>query len=322
MTAVPGVDERSRVELDPRVVRLRSAEWELDVLPDTGAALAGGRIRTAAGWRELLRPTPVGALGVPERCASFVMVPWSNRVRAGVLRYHGRTWRLQHDGADGTAIHGATRYTSWGIESRSPGAVTLSVDTSDLIGINFPWRFVARVTYALDGRRLTVTTSVQNVDVEPFPAGFGHHPYLRRSLVAPGATPSSSAQPVLHVPADSGYALEAGMAVGPAGAVPARADFRQPRRLGTQFVDDVLTGWDGTVGIEYDEGVRVDLTADPTYSHVVVYAPQRRAYFAVEPVTNVNDAFTLHDAGVPGTGVVELEPEEVRTAQFTLDVTA
>ncbi|RYG86699.1 aldose epimerase, partial [bacterium] len=99
MTATPGVDERSRVELDPRVVRLRSDDWELDVLPNTGAALAGGRIRTAAGWRELLRPTPVGALGVPERCASFVMVPWSNRVRAGVLRYHGRTWRLQHDGA-------------------------------------------------------------------------------------------------------------------------------------------------------------------------------------------------------------------------------
>ncbi|MBT0993657.1 aldose epimerase [Cellulomonas sp. DKR-3] len=321
MTAAPGVDEESGVELDPRVLRLRSGVWELDVLPDTGAALAAGRIRTREGWRDLLRPTPAGGRGVPERCASFVMVPWSNRVRGGVLRYRGQTWRLQHDGADGTAIHGATRYASWGIEARSPGSVTLSLDTSDLIGINFPWRFVARVTYALDGGRLTVSTSVQNVDVEPFPAGFGHHPYLRRSLVAPGATPSSSAQPVLHVPAERGYPLEAGMAVGPAGPVPPRADFRRPRRLGAGFVDDVLTGWDGTVGIQYDEGVRVDLTADPTYSHVVLYAPQRRAYFAVEPVTNVNDAFTLHAAGVPGTGVLELQPEEVRTARFTLDVT-
>ena len=41
------------------------------------------------------------------------MVPWSNRIRDGVLPFGGRTWQLQRNGADGTAIHGAARHSAW-----------------------------------------------------------------------------------------------------------------------------------------------------------------------------------------------------------------
>lgn len=321
MTAV---SERAQahVELDPRVLRLRSDAWELDVLPGTGASLAAGRVRLGDSWVDLLRPTATRHLGEIERCASFAMVPWSNRIRDGVLRFGGRTWQLQHNGADGTAIHGTTGWATWDVVERTEGAVTLAYDSTRLVGVNFPWRFAAQVTYALDGGRLTVTTSVRNLDTEPFPAGFGHHPYFRRTLVAPGALPSPDGDPVLHVPAARGFPLEAGMAVGPAGEPAPRADYRVPRPIGRAFVDDVLTDLvrDEPVRITYDEGLVVELRSDPVYAHVVVYAPRGRSYFAVEPVTNVNDGFTLHEAGVPGTGVVVLEPGEQLTGTFTLDV--
>jgi len=51
---------------------------------------------------------------------------------------------------------------------------------------------------------------------------------------------------------------------------------------------------------------------------MVVYAPRGRSYFAVEPVTHVNDGFALFEAGVPGTGVFVLAPGEERTAAFSL----
>lgn len=308
-----------------RVVTLRSGAWELDVLPRTGAALAGGRIRTSDGvWRDLLRPTRPTVLGDPEKCSSFPMVPWSNRIRDGVLAFGGRSWQLQRNGADGTAIHGAVRYAAWDVVERTEGRVVLELDTSDLVGVNFPWRFLARITYAVEGGRLTVGTSVRNVDRSPFPAGFGHHPYLQRTLAPVGATPPAvPGNPLLQVPLRSGYSLVDAMATGPAGAIPARADFRDGRPLGSRFVDDVLTGWDpgAPIRVRYDEpDVTVDLHADPVYSHVVVYAPRRRSYFAVEPVTNVNDGFALHAAGVAGTGVFVLEPGEERTGAFTLTV--
>lgn len=307
------------------MLTVRSARWEVDVLPGTGAALAAGRIRTADGvWRDLLRPTPRARRSDPERTASFPMVPWSNRIDAGVLPFGGRTWQLQRNGADGTAIHGAMRQAPWAITSVDDDAVVLEVDAADMVGVNFPWRFTARVGYALIGDSLEVTTSVRNADDEPFPAGLGHHPYFRRSLVPAGTPmPDEPGQPLLQVGATAGYVLHGGLALGVAGAIPPRADFLLERPVGALHVDHVLTG--RTPGplatLHYaDPDVSVTLDADEEYSHVVVYAPRGRGHVAIEPVTHVNGGFALHAAGVPGTGVIVLAPGEGLTASFRVTV--
>ncbi|GEK22038.1 aldose epimerase family protein [Cellulomonas xylanilytica] len=324
MTAVQEVEAlTSPFGVDTRLITLRNSTWELDVLPATGASLAGGRVRTSDGvWRDLLRPTRRTALGEPEKCSSFPMVPWSNRIRDGVLPFGGRTWQLQRNGADGTAIHGAARHSAWTVIELTDTRVVLELDTCDLVGVNFPWRFRSQITYALSGDRLTVGTSVRNVDLVPFPAGFGHHPYLQRTLSPVGtAAPPTPGQPVLEVPAQKGYSLVNALPSGPAGSVPQRADFRVARPLTSAFVDDVLTAWEpgAPVRIRYqDLGVSVDLHADPVYAHLVLYAPRKRPFFAVEPVTNVNDGFALHAAGVPGTGVFVLDPGEERCGAFTM----
>jgi len=313
---------------DPRVATLRSDVWELDVLPGTGASIGAGRIRTPDGvWRDLLRPTRTAAgLGEPEKCASFVMIPWSNRVAGGLLRFGGRTWRLQQNAADGTAIHGTVRYVPWDVTARSESAISLELDTGEFVGMNFPWRFTTRVTYALDGPVLTVTTSVRNVDDEAFPVGFGHHPYFQRALVPVGQpVPQDSPGPVLEIPAHRSYALEHALPSAAAVPVAARADFRTPRRLGTGLVDDVLTGFEPgrPVRLQYDEpDVTVELTQDAVFEHMVVYAPRGRTYFAVEPATNVNDGVALHQAGVPGTGVLVVEPGQEVAGTFSIAVHA
>lgn len=322
MTAVQEIEALPSVVAE-RMVTLRNGSWELDVLPATGASLAGGRVRTSDGvWRDLLRPTRRTVLGEPEKCSSFPMIPWSNRIRDGVLPFGARTWQLQRNGADGTAIHGAARHSAWTVTDRTETRVVLELDTTGLVGVNFPWHFRAQITYALAGDRLVVGTSVRNVDREPYPAGFGHHPYLQRTLSPVGTSaPPTPGQPVLEVPAHRGYSLVNALPSGPAGAVPARADFRVARPLTSTFVDDVLTAWEpgAPVRISYqDLGVSVDLHADPVYAHLVLYAPRKRPYFAVEPVTNVNNGFSLHDAGVPGTGVFVLEPGEERCGAFTM----
>ena len=308
---------------DERVVTVRSDSWELDVLPGTGASIAAGRIRTADGvWRDLLRPTRSTAMGEPERCASFPMIPWSNRVAAGVLRFGGRSWQLQRNCVDGTAIHGAARHSPWSVADRSAGRVVLELDTSELVGVNFPWHYRATITYELTGDRLTVRTALRNIDVEPFPGGFGHHPYLQRTLSPVGLVgPAPRGHPLLQVPAHRSYKMVNAMPSGPAGVISPRADFRVARALTSAYVDDVVTGWDpgAPVRITYPESaVSIDVHADPVFEHLVLYAPRNRSYFAVEPVTNVNDGFALHEQGVPGTGVFVLEPGEERSGAFTM----
>lgn len=313
------------------LVEIGSSGWQLGVLPGTGASIAYGRVLVDGQWLDLMRPTRPTVYGKPDMCASFPLVPWSNRIRDGVLTFRGRTWQLAHHSADGTAMHGATLPYTWHVADRSANHVELAIDTAELTGVNFPWQFRSRILYALDGDRLTVTTTVENTDTEPFPAGFGHHPYFERRLRPAAqhgtATPDEAgSDAVLELPFERGYALVDAMATGPAGDVPARADYRTPRPIGSAFVDDVLTGQRPgapAARITYpDQGVEVRLDMDPVYEHLVVYVPRHRNYFAVEPVTNTNGAFALHDAGVPGTGTFVLAPTESRTGTFTLTTTA
>ncbi|MBU4336130.1 MAG: aldose epimerase [Actinobacteria bacterium] len=293
---------------------LTSSTWQVGVLPGTGATLAFGRVDTGAGPVDVLRPTPVAALRRPEATASYPLIPWSNRIGEGLLRFGGRRWQLRRNSDDGTASHGTVLDHPWQVVTRRDDLIELTLTSADLIGVNFPWRFAAGITYRVDGAALAVDTWVSNEDGEPFPAGLGYHPYFMRHLRAGDGVAR------LQVPAAVGYDLVGAMATGPAVPVAPRIDFRAPRPVGDRAVDDCLTGF-GPRGaratITYDD-LELDLVSDPAYSHLVVYVPRGRAYFAVEPVTHVNGAHALLEDGVPGTGMVVLEPGERLAAGFSL----
>lgn len=307
------------------LLTIASDVWQVDVLPGTGAALAAGRVRTDDGvWRDLLRPTHPRGAGNPEKTSSWPMVPWANRISGGLLRFGGRSWQLQRNGADLSAIHGATRNVAWPVVDRTEGAVALELDTRALVGVNFPWHFVARVEYRLDGAELAVTTSLRNVADEAFPAGFGHHPYFRRALVPVGATPPTrSPGPVLEIPAHRGWRMHDGLVRGPAREPRAVADFRTAREVGAVVLDDVLTDLEpgAPVRLHYPE-LTAELRLDATYTHLVVYSPRGRSYLAVEPQTQVTDAYALFAEGAADTGTVVLAPGEELTGRFTITIAA
>jgi aldose 1-epimerase len=304
------------VPVDVRV--LSSSTWQVGVLPGTGGALAFGRVLGPVLGRpdplDVLRPTPTAALRRPERTASYPLIPWSNRVADGVLRFGGRTWQLRSNSDDGTASHGAVTDYPWQVVQAGSAALELSLHSGDLVGVNFPWRFSAGIGYRVDGPTLRVDTWVRNEDDEPIPAGFGHHPYFLRHL-RPGDRGAR-----LQVPADLAYPLRACLATGPARPVPPRLDFRRPRTVGDLGVDDCLTGFapGAARAVIEHEDLTLVLTADEVYSHLVVYVPRGRSYFAVEPVTHANGAHALAERGVAGTGLAVLDPGQVLAGGFSL----
>ena len=58
--------------------------------------------------------------------------------------------------------------------------------------------------------------------------------------------------------------------------------------------------------------VGLQFYADAIFRHFVLYAPQDQGYFALEPVTMVNDGFNLDEAGDENSGVFVLESGEHR----------
>lgn len=287
---------------------LTSSHWEVGVLPEVGGSLAFGRVLGGPGSAavDVLRPTPAAAMGRVSRTASFPLVPWSNRVPGGRLTFAGRTWQLRRNSDDGTAEHGAVAEYPWHVASQTAGRIALHLESAAVVGVNFPWAFDTELTYEVTGPDLVVGTAIVNRDSAPFPAGLGHHPYFVRRLL-PGAEPAR-----LVLGASAAYPLRGCVATGPAGPLDARTDFGTERAVGDCALDDCLTGFGDSpfrARIRHGE-LALTMTADEDYSHLVVYVPRGREYFAVEPVTHANGAHGLAERGVVGHGLRVLEPGE------------
>lgn len=295
------------------IVVLRSARWEVGVLPNNGASVAYGRALVGQEWRDVMRPTPAELLTDNDSTASYPLVPWSNRIEDARLVVDGTTYQLSRSFADGTAIHGTARRYPWTVVERTESSIRMQFSSAGLVGVNWPWQFSSEITYTVDGDALTCTTSVTNDDAVSWPAGFGHHPYFQRRVLADPA--------VLHTPGALGYPAVGCIPTGPAATPRPDADFTSPRAVGDAFVDDIydLRDATGPVTIDYpDANLRVTITQDDLYGHLVVYVPTDADILAVEPVTNVNNAFALAAKGETGTGLFVLEPGETRTASFAL----
>lgn len=305
---------------------LKSDTWNVGIFPDAGASILWGNVHREGTWHQVLRPTPEGSYRDVGASASYPLIPWSNRIEGGVLRFNGRTWQLTRTAGDGTALHGAAMHQRWDVVSATDSEVVLRLDTRERVGVNFPWHFTAELTYRVVDNRLEVETSVTNVDAEAFPVGLGHHPYFLRQLDRILPDDDASSEPaLLRVPAAKSYRLDRCLARGEAEEVEPRVDFRELRGLGEVHIDDCLTGLSGAPYlIRYPnvagsgEALSLEISYDPIYTHAVVFVPQGQTYFAAEPVTNANDAFALREAGVQGEGTIVLAPGASVQANFAI----
>ncbi len=284
--------------------------WQIGILPETGASTAFGRVKIGGVWVDLMRPTDEADYGNSSNCASFLMIPWSNRVRDARFRFNRTDYTLEVSSKDGTAIHGDVRKRSWQVVSADQTHIKLSFDSAEHENINFPFKFSAIAEYALEDRDFVMRLTLKNTDQQPIPGGFGHHPYfVKTSEVA------------LDLPFDRQFILVNSLPEGPSVPITPRVDFREAHPLGDTIMDDQLTSRQGEKPsrLIYPD-VEIAMYSDPIFQHMVVFSPPGKPFYAIEPVTNANDGFNLYDQDIEGTGVFVLEPSEEKSGTMRLRI--
>lgn len=293
---------------------LENEHWQVGIVPETGSSTAFGRVWHGGQWLDIMRPTAPADFGNASQCASFIMLPWCNRLRDARFRYAGRDYQLQPSSSDGTAIHGAVRRLPWQVESAEPTRVVTTFNSADFPPeqINFPFRFSGRAEFRLDRRDFVMTLTVRNEDTQPFPAGIGHHPYFVRDA-------ANAVQ--LEIPCDQQFVLTNAMASEPPVPIPPELDFRALRPLGTKVYEHLLTDRRGNLAarLVYPQ-VSVSMLADPLFKHVLLYAPEGKPFYAVEPQSNTNDGYNLAAQGLAETGVFELTPGAAQSGTVILRI--
>ncbi len=297
---------------------LQNERWQVGILPETGSSIAFGRVWHGDQWIDVLRPTAEADYGNASLCSSFIMLPWANRLRDAKFRFESKEYQLQPSSSDGTAIHGTVRRLAWQLESAEKTGLLTRFDSAVFPPdkINFPFKFSAQADFWLNEADFSITLTLKNEDTQSFPAGFGHHPYFVRD---------AANKVEVQVNCDQRFDLVNALANAPAAPIPPEKDFRQLRPLGTAVYEDLFTGRTSETAarIVYPEsGIGLTIHADPLFGSVLLFAPEGKPFFAVEPQSNANDGFNLLDKGIAGNGVFILAPGESKSGTVTFRLEA
>jgi aldose 1-epimerase len=298
---------------------LQNEHWQVGILPQTGASIAFSRVHKNGAWIDVLRPTPEADYGNSSSCSSFIMLPWCNRIKGGILRFDGQEYQLHTTKDDGTARHGDVRGRAWTIDHADANHIRMTIRSADYPDMNWPFKFSAAASYELDGELFLWTLSLKNEDTRPMPGGFGHHPYFVRP---------ENPLPEVQIHCSQQFELVDYLAVAPPVPVKPLLDFRQLRPLDALERNDLLTKRtnheeDPVAHLRFPgDNIDIYMITERLFEHILLYAPEGKPFFAVEPMTNASDGFNLYADKTPGSGVFVLQPGEEKSAQVVLDYAA
>jgi len=239
--------------------------------------------------------------------ACFPLVPYVNRIRGGEFRFRGETVRLLPNMAgDPSPLHGQGWLGDWSVESA--GASDAELLYRHEAG-EWPWRYEALQTFALDPQGLSVRLTCRNLSDRPMPCGLGLHPYF---------------------PCDASSRLDTEVAtvweidahVLPTRQVPAtgRYDLKQ-RAVCGQGLDHGFGGWGGEARISEEGGPRRLTLSSPQAKFFQLYSPPTGGIFVAEPVTHANAALNAPEEQWPELGMRVLGPQESMTLDMRITVT-
>jgi aldose 1-epimerase len=236
------------------------------------AADAGGRLARLSWQRrsgenvDIVVPMTTGL--VPPRwpkAGAYPLIPYANRIAHGRLLFRGRLHEVApHPDAYPHSLHGHAHLKPWlGTKTEAAHADLLLVCAPSEA---WPWAFEARQRFTVQQDRLVVTLALRNADREPMPAGLGWHPYFLAAGVAEVTFAAEAWWP--HA---SDYL--------PLGEPqPLRDDLRPPLVVAETGLTTYLGRWSGEAQVLREDGVRIVLTADRIFDHLVVHRPDDAAY--------------------------------------------
>lgn len=242
--------------------------------------------------------------GPPRTYQGDHLLPWPNRIRDGVYKFGGQDHQLEvNEKEAGNALHGLAYDEDWTLVIQEEDAVVQRVVVDDEQG--WPYRMVAEIRTGLGPDGLTIDVTAANDGSEPFPFGYGGHPYFR--FHAPGTALELPFSRELLTD-DRGLPTELV-------DVTEQHDFREPRRIedttfDTAFTGAVATEWQVSLA---DDDITVTIWGDGSTPWVQVYTHPRHDGIAVEPMTCGPDAF---NPGPTREGRIVLEPGQVTTARW------
>ena len=281
------------------MVSLQAGELVCHVEPQLGGCISGLWL----GGVPVLRSTAPGAsLDSARQSGGYALVPFSNRIGHATLQWQGTQHPLVRNNApEPHAIHGIGWQRTWEVLESDDHFVMLSHEHAG--DASWPFAFDVSQTVRVSAGSVEFTLAMTNQSATPAPAGLGWHPFFVKRA---GSRISFAATGRWEMGGDM---------------LPTRRDASQglDTDCATLAVDHCFDGWNGVVELR-DEVLRTRIASN--LKRLVVFTNPARDIVAIEPVSHVNNALALVDAGgdPESLGLAILQPGETLTAQMAIEV--
>ncbi len=304
-------------------ITLELETLKLVLNPTVGASIVSLKIKNQLdAWASVLRPMPEQSTFTSD-AGSFVMLPWTNRIKDARFIYKDENHVLRPNFPDGSAIHGVARDLPWTITDRSPITARFVLDsrTFDPRSVNYPFKFGATQRFEIGPDSVEIDLWVTNLDDHPIPVGCGHHPYVSRELF------SDADDLRITLDVSGRYPTQDCIPTGDPVDDSICTRLRAGDRLDDLELDDVFAGFGGKAIFDWAaSNVRMTMNCSENFNHMVIYTPpcpnesgnHPAGFVCVEPTTMVNDGFNRRHHGQADTGVAILEPNQTLRTRMTL----
>ena len=296
-----------------------------EVLVSLGFNCFSWRAPFAAGEepRELLWAEPGFEQGdkKPSRSGVPLLFPFPGRIREGKFEFGGKTYELERNDGLGNAIHGYALDAPWRVLQQTTDSLTAefrpSIDAPEKLPL---WTGDYRVeaTYRIEGAKLVLDATFENVGDSPLPWSFGTHAYFRMPL----ADESQIEHTIIEAPLDGLWRTEGlvpdgeVLPLGDYAAIPSGLalngnEFDTTFRMapGEELATEVRDPQSGRV---------VRQTFGSEMRCCVIFTPGHREAVCLEPYTSVTNAYELEANGID-TGLRVLGPGESEKSVVTLE---
>jgi aldose 1-epimerase len=257
-------------------LELHAGNLRLALRPDLGGCIAGL-------WRgdvAVLRSGEPGALEGARQSGCYPLAPYSNRLGYRRFRWQGHEHTTQANFDDNPhSVHGMAWQRPWSVAAQSESEAELHlVHPGDA---DWPFAFELRQRFVLTPGALEMHLVFSNTAAQPQPVGLGWHPYFPKRHHSR-----------LHIELTDRWENDpSGL---PTRKVPQPGIDGDVAHLG---FDNCFEGWRGPARIR-DEKLSMRLTSSLPY--LVVFTPDTKPYYCVEPVSHVSNAIHMSDPAAHG----------------------
>jgi aldose 1-epimerase len=283
-------------------ISLQQYGFHLSLLP----ALGGSVLAFTCNGQDILYRAAGRPPSNPLETAGFPLFPFSGRINEAKFQWRGREIRLEGNFLpEPHAIHGQAWLGTWQVDSLTAETARLSFDYEPG---DWPWAYRAIQDFKLTPEGLHLTLSLENRSGEEMPAGLGWHPYFPRGDARLSANVSGIWQ------------AEEGMIPDQLASLTPDTDLREERDVHTLRLDNAFLASPANARISWpSRNLHVSMRSSDTLGQLVVFVPEGKDFFCVEPVSHAPDAVNSHHEHAV-TGLQTLGPGETLRAEIILAV--